>query len=481
MQPPARSSTSGSSSTSARGWVDAGVAATRVHDVPRRQGLRRRAGSSLRPRRRASCSRPLRKFCASPVLPRVRAILSWQHEPTAGDPDYVPVWGEVQEDHIQIRPRRRFFPVDILDVLEPVVQDRPGDRSRSSSTSTCCRSRSPSRTRSVRSRSTRSRCRRGPGPTRCRSPLERLSRIYSPDKLKVLASGPSTTEIARLALEEVPAHRFAAAEVIAGALRRARTGMRWPRRRSRSTQLGHRLDVSWSACSTRARATRPTRSWSASGSTTTPASSWRPTASSARPGSPVRPAAQARRSTSRSGPTSTTTAARRTWAPSRCAHDYITMPAGGLSYAAVLPAGPRRLPAAVHRAGDAPGPGGAVVEHAAVDHRSRRWCRTGATGSTPTSTCIPAGRYDGVARLTIVGGVDTDEIDPATGVTLPGCPHRLQRRGAGQPRLPVRRPGDGARPERPGAGRDDVPAARPQRHGRRLVDPGARTRSSPRR
>ena len=40
-------------------------------------------------------------------------------------PGYIPVWGEVQEDHIQIRPRRRFFPVDILDVIGPAVQIDP--------------------------------------------------------------------------------------------------------------------------------------------------------------------------------------------------------------------------------------------------------------------------------------------------------------------------------------------------------------------
>ena len=77
--------------------------------------------------------------------------------------------------------------------------------------------------------------------------------------------------------------------------------------------------------------------------------------------------------------------------------------------------------------------------------------RTGATGSTRTSTCCPADAYDGMARLTIVGGVDTDEIDPATGVTQPvahiaynsavldsrGCPFagRVHRAGPTDPAL----------------------------------------------
>jgi len=81
------------------GWVDAGVAATRVYDVATNRDC---AGDLDHPYVHVVgvVLTPLRKFCASPVLPRVRAILSWEHEPTAGDPGYVPVWGEVQEDHV---------------------------------------------------------------------------------------------------------------------------------------------------------------------------------------------------------------------------------------------------------------------------------------------------------------------------------------------------------------------------------------------
>ena len=93
---------------------------------------------------------------------------------------------------------------------------------------------------------------------------------------------------------------------------------------------------------------------------------------------------------------------------------------------------------------------------------------------------LPGRPYDGVARLSIVGGVDTDEINAATGVTLPvahiayngatldsrGCPFAGLVTVHG--------------PERPGARRDDVPTARAQRHGRRLVDTRCWTPSTPR-
>ncbi len=76
------------------GWVDAGAAATRVYDVPVGRDCADRPDHPY-VHTVGVVLTPLRKFCASPVLPRVRAILSWQDEPTAGDAGYIPVWGEV--------------------------------------------------------------------------------------------------------------------------------------------------------------------------------------------------------------------------------------------------------------------------------------------------------------------------------------------------------------------------------------------------
>ncbi len=44
-----------------------------------------------------------------PVLPIVRAILSWNTAPTANDPDYVPVWGNVLDVNIQLAPKNSWI------------------------------------------------------------------------------------------------------------------------------------------------------------------------------------------------------------------------------------------------------------------------------------------------------------------------------------------------------------------------------------
>ena len=133
-----------------------------------RQGLRRRPRPPVRPRRRGRPVTPLRKFCASPVLPRVRAILSWQHEPTAGDPGYIPVWGEVQED----TSRSGLVAGSSRSTSSTCSSrcSRSTRRDRGSRGSRPAAGADPrARTRSARWRSTRSRCRPIPDPTRCRS------------------------------------------------------------------------------------------------------------------------------------------------------------------------------------------------------------------------------------------------------------------------------------------------------------------------
>jgi len=45
---------------------------------------------------------PDKWFCRFENLPKLRAILSWNHNPTPDDPDFTPVWGNRLETHIQI-------------------------------------------------------------------------------------------------------------------------------------------------------------------------------------------------------------------------------------------------------------------------------------------------------------------------------------------------------------------------------------------
>ena len=106
--PPVRSSTSGSSSTSDPvGFMLASpppgcTTSPRIATAPVTSTIPTSTSWGSCSRR---CASSVRRRCC-PGL----AILSWEHEPTAGDSGYVPVWGEVQEDHIQIRPRRRILP-----------------------------------------------------------------------------------------------------------------------------------------------------------------------------------------------------------------------------------------------------------------------------------------------------------------------------------------------------------------------------------
>ena len=96
-------------------WTDCGVSSINVHDIPAREScdasrwhpISYVCGVDVQPRR---------NWCAFPVLPLVRAILSWEIVPTPGMPDQAPIWGDVRECHIQVRPRRIIFP-DIVQYL----------------------------------------------------------------------------------------------------------------------------------------------------------------------------------------------------------------------------------------------------------------------------------------------------------------------------------------------------------------------------
>lgn len=87
------------------GWEDAGLAGVRVHDIPTHNDC---SGKSDKPLTYAASLRidPHRDCCRHQVLPRVRAILSWQWIPPAGgvNANWEPVWGNVLDSEIQIAP-----------------------------------------------------------------------------------------------------------------------------------------------------------------------------------------------------------------------------------------------------------------------------------------------------------------------------------------------------------------------------------------
>jgi hypothetical protein len=90
------------------GWEDQGVMGFNVHDIPSSNDCHKDPTKPLTYVASLKID-PRRKVCRFPVLPKVRAILSWQAVPTAGNPNYPPVWGNVFEDHVQIRPWWRNF------------------------------------------------------------------------------------------------------------------------------------------------------------------------------------------------------------------------------------------------------------------------------------------------------------------------------------------------------------------------------------
>lgn len=99
-------------------WTDSGLASVNVHDTPAAESC----DGSTWPPLSYVCGvdlAPRRNWCVRPVLPLVRAILSWEIVPAPNSPDQPPIWGDVHECHIQIRPRRFIF----LDVVKQLPKD----------------------------------------------------------------------------------------------------------------------------------------------------------------------------------------------------------------------------------------------------------------------------------------------------------------------------------------------------------------------
>lgn len=86
-------------------WQDQGLTSFQTFDIPGTKPLEY-AATLTPPAHRTWCTREM--------LPRLRAILSWNLPPPAGMPNFVPVWGNVLEAHIQIRPLRFFTVSDLL-------------------------------------------------------------------------------------------------------------------------------------------------------------------------------------------------------------------------------------------------------------------------------------------------------------------------------------------------------------------------------
>lgn len=95
------------------GWENVGLVAFNVHDIPNATDC---AGKLTKPISYTVTQEinPKRNFCGMPVLPKVRAVLSWEDVPPEDDANWPMVWGNSQDGYIQIKTR----PWLILDVFK---------------------------------------------------------------------------------------------------------------------------------------------------------------------------------------------------------------------------------------------------------------------------------------------------------------------------------------------------------------------------
>lgn len=97
------------------GWIDIGVGGFNAHDLPNTVDCARQRDKPLSYVVTLPFE-PQRDPCGRPLLPTIRAILSWEVVPPAGNPNWAPIWGNVVDRHIQIKPRRRHL-LDLADII----------------------------------------------------------------------------------------------------------------------------------------------------------------------------------------------------------------------------------------------------------------------------------------------------------------------------------------------------------------------------
>jgi hypothetical protein len=99
------------------GFTDAGLVAINVHDLPNGQDCAQQPNKPLSYAASVPYSPPNAEDCDDPVLPLVRAILSWQSIPNS--PTFPVTWGNSLDRHIQLKPG----PTTILDIIEDLFED----------------------------------------------------------------------------------------------------------------------------------------------------------------------------------------------------------------------------------------------------------------------------------------------------------------------------------------------------------------------
>jgi hypothetical protein len=99
------------------GFQDVGLVAINVHDLPNGADCAKHANKPLSYAASVPYTPPNSEDCDDPVLPLVRAILSWQSVPTS--PTFPVTWGNTLNRHIQLNPG----PTTIFDIIEDLFED----------------------------------------------------------------------------------------------------------------------------------------------------------------------------------------------------------------------------------------------------------------------------------------------------------------------------------------------------------------------
>lgn len=94
-------------------WQDQGLSSVRVWDIPEGTEGKKRLEYAV-----SLKADPPRKFCKFNPLIQVRAILSWNNPPPANQPNWVPVWGEVQDATIQVEPFKFIVLPDLIKIAK---------------------------------------------------------------------------------------------------------------------------------------------------------------------------------------------------------------------------------------------------------------------------------------------------------------------------------------------------------------------------
>jgi hypothetical protein len=86
------------------GFIDQGHVAINTHDLPTEKDCK---GNSIFPITYVATLKkktPKKFYCDTPVLPTLRVILSWAHDPPENSPNWAPAWGSVMNGDIQLKP-----------------------------------------------------------------------------------------------------------------------------------------------------------------------------------------------------------------------------------------------------------------------------------------------------------------------------------------------------------------------------------------